>query len=197
MIKLLRKAIRRFARIIQKIRILYYAILSSDINIQGKLRRSQPLLIAGQGKIIVHGQATVGYFPSPFYFSGYAHFDLREKNACIEIGDGVIFNNNPVLIADGAVISIGQATLIGLNFTVLTSDAHGLQPDERASLDYPRADVKIGRNVFIGNDVTILKGVTVGNNSVIGNGSIVVRDIPENVIAAGIPCKVIKQLNAK
>jgi len=169
-------------------------ILSSDVDVQGNLRRSQPLLITGQGEIIVQGQATVGYFPSPFYFNGYAHFDLRQKNARIEIGNGVIFNNNSTLIADGAVISIGEETLIGLNFTALTSDAHGLQANKRRSSDFPRENVFIGNNVFVGNDVTILKGVKIGSNSVIGSGSIVVKSIPENVIAAGVPCKVIKSL---
>ncbi|MBC2722681.1 MAG: acyltransferase [Desulfosporosinus sp.] len=194
MIHLLRKAVRHFARIIQKIRIVYYAILSSDVDIQGKLKRNQPLLIAGKGTIIIKGQASVGYFPSPFFFNGYAHFDLRKDNARIEIGNGVIFNNNPTLIADGATILIGDDTLIGLNFTALTSDAHGLQLDKRASSDYPRENVNIGRNVFIGNNVTILKGVTIGSNSVIGNGSIVVNDIPKNVIAAGLPCRIVKTL---
>jgi maltose O-acetyltransferase len=50
----------------------------------------------------------------------------------------------------------------------------------------------IGKNVFVGNNVTILKGVTIGDNSVIGNASVVVDNIPENVIAAGVPCRVIK-----
>ncbi|MDX2442052.1 MAG: DapH/DapD/GlmU-related protein [Desulfobacterales bacterium] len=187
-----RKIIRRCAGIVQKFRIAYYAALSSDARIQGRLKKSRPLLIAGEGTIVINGIATVGYFPSPFYFNSYAHFDLRNPNAHIEIGDGVIFNNNSTLIADGATISIGADALIGLNVTVMTSDAHGLEPEKRRSLDFPRENVSIGDNVFIGNDVTILKGVSIGNNSVIGNGSIVVDNIPGNVIAAGLPCRVIK-----
>ncbi len=194
MMHILRKAVRRFTRIIQKIRIVYYAILSSDVDIQGKMKRNQPVLIVGKGAIIIKGQASVGFFPSPFFFNGYAHFDLRKENARVEIGNGVKFNNNPTLIADGATISIGEDSLIGLNFTVLTSDAHGLEPDKRMSSDYSTENVAIGRNVFIGNNVTLLKGVTIGNNSVIGNGSIVVSDIPEGVVAAGVPCKVIRNL---
>ena len=123
-------------------------------------------MIAGEGTIVINGIATVGYFPSPFYFNSYAHFDLRNPNAHIEIGDGVIFNNNATLIADGATISIGADALIGLNVTIMTSDAHGLEPEKRRSLDFPRENVSIGDNVFIGNDVTILKGVRIGNNSV-------------------------------
>jgi maltose O-acetyltransferase len=54
--------------------------------------------------------------------------------------------------------------------------------------------VTIGKNVFIGSNVMILKGVIIGDNSVIGGGSVVVKSIPENVVAAGNPCKVIYML---
>jgi maltose O-acetyltransferase len=171
---LTRKLIGRCVRMIQTIRIAYYSALSSDVRIQGRLTKSQPVLIAGQGTIVINGVATVGYFPSPLYFNSYAHFDLRNPNARIEIGDGVIFNNNSTLVADGAKISIGSDTLIGLNVTVMTSDAHGINPQKRRSIDFPRKNVIIGENVFI------------------GNGSVVVSDIPENVIAAGLPCRVIR-----
>ena len=187
------KIIRRCARVFQKFRVLFYSALSSDVCIQGTIKRSQPLLIVGKGNIIIKGTATLGYFPSPFYFSSYAHFDLRQNNPRIEIGNGVIINNNSTFIADGATISIGDDSLIGLNFTAMTSDAHGLRPENRRLPDFPRKDVIIGNNVFIGNNVTILKGAIVGNNAVIGSGSVVVSNIPENVIAAGVPCRVIKE----
>jgi maltose O-acetyltransferase len=189
-----RKLMRRCARIIQKLRVGYYSALSSDVCIVGTLKRNQPLLIVGNGSIIIEGTATVGYFPSPFYFSSYVHFDLRQNNPRIEIGNGVIINNNSTLIADGATISIGADSLIGLNFMAMTSDAHGLQLEKRKTSDYPRKNITIGKNVFIGNNVTILKGVKIGDNSVIGNGSVVVNNIPENIIAAGVPCRVIKAL---
>ena len=188
------KIIRRTLKVVQLIRRIYYAALSNEIPIQGVLKRSQPLLITGTGRIIVNGTATVGYFPSPFYYNGYAHFDLRHNDAIIEIGNGVLFNNNTALIADGATIYIREKTLIGLNFTAMTSDAHGLKPNKRTSSDYPRENVYIGMNVFVGNNVRVLKGVTIGDNSVIGSGSVVVKDIPPNVIAAGSPCKVIKAI---
>ena len=54
--------------------------------------------------------------------------------------------------------------------------------------------VTIGDNVWIGGSVTILPGVTVGNNVTIGAGSVVTKDIPDNVVAVGTPCKVIKRL---
>ena len=62
------------------------------------------------------------------------------------------------------------------------------------SKDYISKEIKIGNNVWVGYNVIILKGVIIGENSVIGAGSVVVKDIPENCIAAGNPAKVIKKL---
>ncbi len=56
------------------------------------------------------------------------------------------------------------------------------------------ASIHIQQNVFLGSNVTILKGVTIGRNSIIGNGSVVTKSIPDNVIAAGNPAKVIRTL---
>lgn len=55
----------------------------------------------------------------------------------------------------------------------------------------------IGKNVWLGGDVKILPGVTIHDNSIIGTGSIVTKDIPENVIAVGNPCKVIRKITEK
>ena len=76
----------------------------------------------------------------------------------------------------------------------MTSNFHPLNPEERKSNNYDGKDIIIGNNVFIGMNVTVLKGSTIGNNSVISVGAIVTGDIPPNVIAGGIPCKVIKTL---
>jgi acetyltransferase-like isoleucine patch superfamily enzyme len=57
--------------------------------------------------------------------------------------------------------------------------------------------VTIGRRVFIGTNSIILKGVTIGHNTVIGAGSVVTTDIPENVVAAGNPCRPIRTLSAE
>ncbi len=54
--------------------------------------------------------------------------------------------------------------------------------------------IKVGNNVWIGGNVCVLGGVTIGNNVVIGAGSVVVKDIPDNCIAVGNPCRVIKEI---
>ena len=87
-------------------------------------------------------------------------------------------------------ISIGNNVRIGANSIIMDGDAH--QDDPRAG---ENKSVIIEDNVWIGANVMVLKGVTIGHNSIIGAGSVVTKDIPINVVAAGNPCKVIKQLD--
>ena len=56
------------------------------------------------------------------------------------------------------------------------------------------SEIRIGNNVWVGGNVTINPGVTIGDNVIIGSGSVVTKDIPANVIAAGVPCKVLREI---
>lgn len=116
---------------------------------------------------------------------------LRRK-AEIIIGDNSGFSGT--VIAAAGKITIGNNVLCGANTTITDFDWHGIEPDKRNSPPDPKSIV-ISDNVWIGLNTTILKGVTIGKNSVIGAHSLVVKDIPENVIAAGNPCKVIRKLD--
>ncbi len=71
---------------------------------------------------------------------------------------------------------------------------HPLDAKQRnAGLEYAHP-ITVGDNVWLGGNVVILPGVTIGNNSVIGAGSVVTKNIPENVVAVGNPCKVVKNI---
>ncbi len=192
---IIRRILRRVLFQVQKLRVGYYYLLSGSVKVVGKPIRNQPLLICGRGTVVFHEPVQIGYFPSAQYFNTYAHFDLRGPGVSIEIGEHTVINNNAVLVADKANITIGKRCLIGTDFTVYTSDFHPLDPQQRLTGEYTGEDVDIMENVFIGSHVTILKGVQVGRNSVIGDGSLVVKDIPENVIAGGVPCRVLKPLS--
>jgi acetyltransferase-like isoleucine patch superfamily enzyme len=89
--------------------------------------------------------------------------------------------------------------MVGPNTVIVDSDFHALwPPDNRLltpALDQD-SDVSIGKNVWIGTQCVILKGVTIGENSVLGARSVVTRDIPDNVLAAGNPARVIRRLDA-
>ena len=69
---------------------------------------------------------------------------------------------------------------------------HDIAPDKRHLL-HP-APIRIGSRVWIGAGVVITKGVTIGDNSIVAAGAVVTRDIPANVIAAGVPAKVIREI---
>lgn len=119
------------------------------------------------------------------------------ENAHLVIGDKVGMTS--AVIRCEEKIEIGNNVKIGALAIITDSDAHSL--DSALRLD-PRLDrqniktkpIKICNNVLIGAGSFILKGVTIGENSVIGAGSVVTKDIPANVIAAGNPCKVIRDL---
>ena len=70
---------------------------------------------------------------------------------------------------------------------------HGFVPEHRHDL-HP-LPVRIGNNVWVGANVTILPGVSIGDNAIIAAGAVVTKDIPANMLAAGIPAKVIRQIN--
>ena len=109
-------------------------------------------------------------------------------SAKLVIGDRCSFSG--VALRCFGDITLGDNVRVGANTTIISGDAH--QDDPRAGKNKP---INIEDNVWIGANVMILKGVTIGRNSVVGAGSIVTKSIPENVVAAGNPCKVIKPLN--
>lgn len=178
---------------LQKLRILQYRLLSENAPKEMRGRLKQPALFCGVGEIYI-GASSIGVWPSPYFLNGYAHIEARESTAEIRIGKGCHLNNNAVLIAERNRISIGDDTLIGHCFSAYDSDFHRLEAHLRSSGTHEGKDISIGNNVFIGANVTVLKGVTIGDNSVIANGSLVNRDIPPNVIAGGVPAKVLAPL---
>ena len=108
----------------------------------------------------------------------------------IEIGENFYSNYN-LIILDCAPVKIGDNVLIGPNVSIYTA-GHPLHYEIR-NQEYEYAfPMIIGDNVWIGGNVVINPGVSIGENSVIGSGSVVTKDIPNNVIAIGNPCKVLR-----
>lgn len=116
------------------------------------------------------------------------YISTLSKQAIIIIENNCGFSGT--VIAAHTEIIIKKNTKCGANTLITDTDWH--LDDIRAGEPKP---VIIGENVWIGAGVKVLKGVTIGDNTVIGAGSIVNKSIPSNVIAAGNPCKVIKQIN--
>lgn len=110
-------------------------------------------------------------------------------------GDCVYANFNLTLV-DDTHIYIGSNTMIGPNVTIATA-GHPILPEPREKAYQYNAAVHIGKNCWLGAGVIVLPGVTIGDNSVIGAGSVVTKDIPENVVAVGNPCKVLREIGEK
>ncbi len=110
----------------------------------------------------------------------------------IELDDRVFLNFNCVVL-DVTPVRVGAGTLVG-PAVQLCAATHPLDPREREQMLEYGASITVGRNVWIGAAAVIAAGVTIGDDSVVGAGSIVVRDIPAGVLAAGNPCRVIREL---
>lgn len=110
----------------------------------------------------------------------------------ISLGDNFYSNHNLVIL-DAAPVTFGNNVFVAPN-CCFTTAGHPLDVEQRnKGLEYARP-ITVGNNVWIGAGVTVLPGVTIGDNVTIGAGSVVNRDIPENCVAAGVPCKVIREL---
>ena len=123
----------------------------------------------------------------------------------IHIGNNFFANFN-CMILDRADVTIGDNVYLGPNDIIATM-SHSLdynqrrlqyykdsfEPNKRTSVE-KIAPIKIGNDVWICGGSVILSGVTIGDNTVIGAGSVVTKDIPSNVLAYGVPCKVVREL---
>ena len=174
-------------------RIWKYKILSTCTNIIGKPKVYHPLLLNGNGTIQFGSNVQIGVINSTNFYSHYTYLEARTAESKISIGSNTSINNAFSAIAY-LEITIGDNVLIGNNCSMIDNDGHHLDINKRTNTIPVAKPITIENNVFIGNQVTVLKGVTIGENSVIGSGSIVTKSIPKNVIAAGNPAKIIRNL---
>lgn len=104
------------------------------------------------------------------------------------------YANFGCIILDAAPVYIGKNVMMAPSVKLFTA-THPVEFKERNSgLEFAKS-ITIGDNVWIGGGAIINPGVTIGNNSVIGSGSVVTKDIPEDVVAAGNPCKIIRTIS--
>lgn len=111
----------------------------------------------------------------------------------IRLGDNFYMNFGGVIL-DCALVEIGKNVLCGPGVHIYTA-THPLLPSERSrGLELARP-VQVGDDVWLGGGVILCPGVTIGAGTTIGAGSVVTQDIPQNVLAVGNPCRVIRQLS--
>ncbi|MFT8312091.1 MAG: sugar O-acetyltransferase [Sporolactobacillus sp.] len=110
-------------------------------------------------------------------------------------GNSVYANFNLTLV-DDAPIYVGNDVMFGPNVTITTA-GHPINPYLRRKKMQFNLSVTIKNNVWIGAQSVVLPGVTIGENSVIGAGSVVTKNIPDNVVAVGHPCKVLREIGER
>ena len=133
-----------------------------------------------------------GFIQGPIAFHYGKHTKIGKR----------FFGNFNLTIQDDAEVTIGDNCNFGPNVTIVTP-IHPMLPDERREMMNADGEKKrfcyakpvhIGNDCWFGASVTVCPGVTIGDNCVIGAGSVVTRDIPSNSFAAGVPCKVIREI---
>lgn len=138
----------------------------------------------------------------PFYVQSPVYVDYGHN---VHVGKNFMSNYNVVFMDEGE-IRMGDDVFIGPN-CVITTNFHPVYAEERKICQVPNRfpknykgvkvyakPIQIGNNVWIGSSTTVCGGVTIGDNTVIGAGSVVTRDIPANVFACGVPCRVVRAI---
>lgn len=130
--------------------------------------------------------------------TNFNNFCILRGKEFIILGEDVWIGYFTLIDGSGG-LEIGNKVSISSGVHIYTHDSsnyrlYNTEKDPVNGSHIDRAPVKIGNNVQIGANSVILKGVTIGNNVIIGALSLVNKDIPDNCIAVGNPCKIIKQL---
>ena len=109
---------------------------------------------------------------------------------CISFGNRVDVGEN-VVIRGGGGISIGNDVLIAAG-AALVSEGHPVNPPRWGrNVSKP---IRIGNEVWIGANAVVLPGVTIGDGSIVAAGAVVSCDVPDNVVVAGVPARVIRAI---
>lgn len=149
--------------------------------------QTRPTELDKREKMLKEMFAQIGencYIEPPFYANwGGAHCHFGNNVYC----------NFGCTFVDDTHIYVGDCTMLGPNVTVATA-GHPILPELREQAYQYNAPVHIGKNCWIGAGAIILPGITIGDHSVIGAGSVVTKDIPANVVAAGNPCKILREI---
>lgn len=107
-----------------------------------------------------------------------------------------VYANFGLTLVDDGDIYVGDNVMFGPHVTLATA-GHPVLPELREKGMQFNQPIRIGRNVWIGSGAIVLPGVTIGDGTVVGAGSVVTKDLPENVVAVGNPCRILREIGEK
>jgi len=149
-----------------------------------------PFRAGNPQKVAIGSQVLIG--PSSWFMVPR----LDSPGAVIHIGDRVRMNQTSISAVER--VTIGEATALARG-VYIADHMHGFHDPRLAVRDQPLeriAPVTIGRGAWLGHNVVVLPGVTIGDGAVIGANSVVTRDVPARTVAAGVPAKVLRKIDA-
>ncbi len=155
-----------------------------------EFNRLKPSDQAGKAALLREMFAEIGedcYLEPPFH----ANWGGRH----VHFGSHIYANFNLTLV-DDTHIYVGDYTQFGPN-VVLATAGHPICPELRERGYQYNAPIRIGRNCWLGAGAVVVPGVTIGDNVVVGAGSVVARDLPSNVVTAGSPCRILREVGER
>jgi len=171
-------------------------LLQNKFHSCGRITLHSGFSIAGHNKIQIGEK---------FFANRFLRIEVfgNDKAVRLNIGDGVAVGEN-VHIAAGKSVEIQNNVLMGSRILITDHNHGAYSGPSQSSPEVPPAfrdlsykEVLIGANVWIGDGVIVLPGAKIGSGSIIGANSIVKGEIPENVIAVGTPCKIVRRFDEK
>lgn len=137
------------------------------------------------------------FFYATFFTSSWTiniYPGVKVIGRSLRLGERVMINRDCLLDSTHASITIGNDVALGHRVALVTS-THELGESSRRAASVLGSAIRICDGTWVGAGALILPGVTIGEGAIIGAGSVVTHDIPPNVVAAGVPCRLIRQLS--
>lgn len=197
MFTVLKKIYELYNSILSKVYTLVFRMIGIDVGARVDFRGFPHIFSRSYGKILIGDECKI-HSSTVSNHVGLNHkviIRTQLPEAEITIGNNVGISGSTIL--SRVAISIGDNTNIGANCFITDTDHHPIDPLERlsnSSKNIVNEPVSLGKNVWLAEGVKVLKGVSIGDNSIVGAGSVVVSSVPANVIAAGNPAKIIRDL---
>ncbi len=161
----------------------------------------EPLISKANHSRIVMGKGVVIISDSQYNRSGINHpaiIATEAPGAEIIIGDGVGMSGTSIVAVQK--IEIGNDTMLGANTNIYETDFHCMDANERLNqkniLVAKHAPIYIGKQCWLASNVTILKGVKIGDRVVVAAMSLVSKDVPDDMVVAGVPAKILNNMKA-